>query len=53
MYGIKASVDCMFVIFFFECDFYVKYDYEVDFVGYLFMDVVEAFEVFVDFIMVY
>ena len=41
VHGIKANVDRMFVILPFEKDFYLQYDYEVDFIGHPLLDVVD------------
>lgn len=40
---IKENVDHMFVIFPFETDFYLKYDYKVDYVGNPLMDAIASF----------
>lgn len=43
VHGIKANIDRMFVILPFEQDFYIKYDYAVDFVGHPLLDVVNDY----------
>ncbi|MEM7105355.1 MAG: lipid-A-disaccharide synthase [Bacteroidota bacterium] len=43
VYGIKTSVDEMFVILPFEADFYAKYNFKVHFVGHPLLDVVDNF----------
>ncbi len=40
VHGIKATVDKMFCILPFEKDFYLKYDFEIDYVGHPLLDVV-------------
>lgn len=43
-YKIKANVDRMFVIFPFEKDFFLRYDYQVDFVGNPLFDAIADYQ---------
>jgi len=43
VYGIKATVDKMYVILPFEKDFYEKYDCDVEFVGHPLLDVIATY----------